>query len=424
MNSILREIFDTDRLHEVWQSLTRNRRRTLLTAFGVFWGVFMLVMMQSIGKGIKDNIIGAIGQIPSNMTLVFTQKTSIPFAGFRKGRYWDIKVEDMLELQAKIPEIETISPIVWGSSANVANGDKSGSYQIRGVSGEYTKTFPVKVTAGRFINDMDVAECRKVVVLGQKIVDEIFYGKAPLGEYIRIGGISYQVIGVSVQKTDNFNLGSREDETITMPYTLVQRLYNMGTNLGILMIRAREDVPIESIEGQVGSILKSRHMISPNDTVALDFMNLDQILQVFKALGLGISLLIWIVGLGTLLSGAVGVSNIVMITVKERTNEIGVRRAIGAKPSSIVSQIMCESLIITVAAGISGLVTGVAFMAMLGDNFKLGAGENALTMVNPMLDFSTAVSALVVIILIGLAAGLLPARRALRIKAIDAIREE
>lgn len=424
MNSIFRDIFDTDRLAEVWQSLTRNRRRTLLTAFGVFWGVFMLVVMLSIGNGIKGGIYGSIDQIPSNMTLCFTQRTSVPYAGFRKGRYWDMKVEDMQELKAKIPEIETVSPLVWGSSAIVANGDKSGSYQIRGVSGEYMKTFPVKVTSGRFINDMDVSECRKVVVLGQKIVDEIFYGNPPIGKYIRIGGISYQVIGVGKQTTDSFNLGSREDETITMPYTLVQRLYNMGTNLGMLMIRAKDDVPIASIEGQVASIIKSRHMIAPEDTSAFDCMNLDQILQVFRALGVGISLLIWIVGLGTLLSGAVGVSNIVMITVKERTNEIGVRRAIGAKPSSIVAQIMSESLLITVAAGISGLILGVGVMALFGDKMKLGIGESSLSLINPLIDFNTALVALVVIILTGLAAGLLPARRALRIKAIDAIREE
>ena len=424
MNSILADIFDPDRFSEVWASITRNRRRSLLTAFGVFWGVFMLVVMLSMGKGLKGSILNGIDLIPSNMTLCFTNRTTIPYAGFRKGRVWDINTDDILELKTQIPQLQTISPVVWGGSPNIVNSDKSGSYQLRGISGDYTKTYPIKIVAGRFINDMDVLECRKVVVLGQKIVDDIFFGEAPLGQYVKIGGISYQVRGVAVQTTDSFNMGGREDEIMNLPYTLVQRIYNMGSNVGMIMIRANGDVAIKSMEEQIGAILKSRHQISPDDDSALQFMNLDQIVKVFTALGAGISLLMWIVGLGTLLSGAVGVSNIVMITVKERTNEIGVRRAIGAKPSSIVAQIMSESLLITVVAGIVGLVTGVVLMAVIGGNLKLGVGDSAITLVDPMLDFSTAVSAFAVIIVIGLAAGLLPASRALKIKAIDAIREE
>lgn len=424
MNKILRIIFDADRWSEAWTSLKRNPSRSLLTAFGVFWGIFMLVVMLSAGKGIKGGIFGGLEGIPSNMSICWTSKTSIPFAGFRKGRFWEMNTDDLAEIKSKVEGIEVMAPIVMGGNVNVVNGSKTGSYLIKGISGDYFMTLPVNIVAGRPINDLDVSQCRKVTVLGQKIVDEIFYGKAPLGQYVKIGGISYMVVGIAASTSDSFNIGGREDESVTMPYTLVQRIYNMGNEVGMLMLKGKDDIPITAVEDQIATILRSRHSISPDDDSAVDFMNVDKILQTFKALGLGIDLLIWIVGLGTLLSGAVGVSNIVMITVKERTNEIGVRRAIGAKPSEIVAQIMSESLIITSLSGIIGLIVGVAVMFFVGKMSTADVGEHTIQLVDPMISLSTAVAALVILILTGLAAGLLPSSRALKIKAIDAIREE
>lgn len=424
MNKFIRIIFDADRWSEAWTSLKRNPSRSLLTAFGVFWGIFMLVIMLSAGKGIKGGIFGSIEDVPNNMSICWASKTSIPFAGFRKGRFWEMNTDDLAEIKSKVEGIEVMAPIVMGGNANVVNGGKTGSYSIKGISGDYFSTIPSNIVAGRAINDLDVSQCRKVAVLGQKIVDEIFYGKAPVGQYVKIGGISYMVVGIAASTSESFNIGGSEDEAVTMPYTLVQRIYNMGNEVMMLMLKGKDDVPIASVEDQVGTILRSRHSISPDDEDAVGFMNVDKILQTFKALGLGIDLLIWIVGLGTLLSGAVGVSNIVMITVKERTNEIGVRRAIGAKPSEIVAQIMSESLIITSLSGIVGLMAGVAVMYFVGKLSTLGSGEQAIQLVDPMISFSTAVTALIILILTGLAAGLLPSSRALKIKAIDAIREE
>lgn len=419
-------IIDSDMLSEVWAVIARNRRRSLLTAFGVFWGVFMLVVMLSMGKGISGGVFGSIEIIPSNMTLCWTNNTTIPYQGFRKGRWWMMKEDDMLELKAKIPEIETFSPVVtlWGKSVTVANGDKSGTYSIRGVDPSYSVAFPLTIVEGRYFNEADVVQCRKVIVLGEEIVNEIFYGKAPIGQYIKCGGVSYQVIGVVRQKVDNFTIGSKEDKTVSMPYTLAQRIYNRGTEISMLMMIAREDIPIASVEDKIGTILRARHQVSPDDKPALQFMNLDEQLKVFFLLGLGINILIWIVGVGTLLSGAIGVSNIVMITVKERTREIGVRRAIGAKPSDIVAQIMCESVIITLVAGVVGLLCGVGVMSLICNFTDISLGESGLKLVDPMLSFSTAIAALIVIVLTGVFAGILPTRRALKIKAIDAIKEE
>lgn len=420
----MNKFFDIDRINEVWITLTHNKRRSLLTAFGVFWGVFMLVIMLSMGKGITNGIVGGIESIPNNMCICFTSQTTIPYAGFRKGRWWSLKAEDLESVRQHVPQITTISPVVQGRSVSVVNADKSGTYRINGVSGEYPNTMPIKINEGRYINDLDVKECRKVVVLGQKIVDEVFKGKSPVGKYVLVGGISYQCIGVSESGSNTINIGGREEETVTMPYSLVQRIYNMGDQIHMLMMIAQEDIPIASVEDQVRSILATRHQISPEDNKAMEFINLDQILQVFRSLMTGLSILIWIVGTGTLMSGAIGVSNIVMITVKERTTEIGVRRAIGAKPFDIISQIMSESLVITFLAGVAGLMGGIGTMLLLAEMGDISIGESSIKLIDPMIDFNMAVSAVVVIVIIGILAGLMPASRAMKIKAIDAIREE
>lgn len=417
-------IFDIDRLKEVLETIRRNKRRSLLTAFGVFWGVFMLVVMLSVGKGLQNGIMGQFSSIPQNMSLCWSEKTSIPYMGLRKGRWWSLKEDDVVALKTQIPELEIIAPMVNGRSVSVVNKDKSSTYSIKGVAGNYSRTLPVKLNAGRFINDMDVSECRKVCVLGQKIVDEVFGGRPPVGKWVSVGSVSYQCVGVVERSSQSINIGGGDESSVTLPYTVVQRIYNMGDNIHMMTLVARDDAPIEYIEDQIRAVLCTRHQISPDDKSAITFLNLDRVLKVFRMLVLGISVLIWIVGMGTLLSGAIGVSNIVMITVKERTNEIGVRRALGAKPWSIISQIMSESLVITVVAGIVGLMAGVGTMVLVQQFSELSLGDTNLKLIDPLIDFNTAVAALVVIIVIGLAAGLLPASRAMKIKAIDAIREE
>lgn len=418
------KIFGTDSLQEVWSSIARNRRRSLLTAFGVFWGMFMLVVMLSMGNGITNSIMGDINFIPSNMTICWTDVTSIPWEGFRKGRKWNLKSSDIALLKKEIPELELISPQVSnGTSVKVVNRDKSKSYSVKGVDNNFAKVCPLVIIDGRYINEMDVKLCRKVCVLGQKIVDEVYGGISPVGKYVQVGGVSYQCVGVVNRTSQNMTMGGPDEKTVTLPYNLVQRLYNLGDVLGMVMIQAKPEVKIDAMEKRLREVICAAHQVCPEDTKALTFMNLDKLLQTFRSLCLGITALLWIVGLGTLFSGAIGVSNIVMITVKERTREIGVRRAIGARPLSIISQIMSESLVLTSAAGILGLMSGVLLMTFIGGK-EIHIGDSDMTLVNPMIDFSTGIAALVVIIIIGLAAGILPAVRAMKIKAIDAIREE
>ncbi len=420
----MNRIFDTDCIREVWATLAGNRRRSLLTAFGVFWGVFMLIVMLSMGKGIQNGILSNIDSIPQNMSFCWTQHTTVPYAGFRKGRSWNITEDDIRAVKAQITGLKTVTPVVNGRSVNVVNGDKSGTYMISGVGGEFADIMPLQINDGRYINALDVAERRKVVVLGRKIVDEIYNGVPPVGKYVTVGGISYQCIGVSESNSSSINIGGREEEMVRMPYTLVQQIYNMGSDVHMMAMIARSDVPIALIEDQVRNLLYTRHSISPEDKPAMTVMDLDQMLQIFRALVLGISILIWIVGTGTLLSGAVGVSNIIMITVKERTREIGVRRAIGARPRDIIMQIISESLAITMLAGMLGLVAGVLVMYFVGRMNGLSIGDSDFRLIDPMIDFGTAAAAFAVIAAAGILAGLMPAARAMKIKAIDAIREE
>lgn len=419
------KLIGTDTFHEVWSTITNNRRRSLLTAFGVFWGIFMLVVMLSMGNGITNAILGQISYIPKNMTLCWTSATSIPWQGFRKGRWWEMKADDMDAIRKEIPELLLVVPevTVRGKNIIVVNKDKSGSYRIKGVDGNFSKVCPISINDGRYINEYDVAQMRKVCVMGQKIVDEVYKGVSPVGSYVMVGGVNYQCVGIAGRNSESMNIGGSDESVITIPYTVVQKIYNLGQDIDILAIQAPEEMPIGALEDRIREIICSRHHICPEDEKALTFMNIDQQLKVFLSLCTGITALLWIVGLGTLLSGAIGVSNIVMITVKERTREIGVRRAIGAGPGTILAQIMAESLVLTSVAGLVGFVCGVGTMSVLnGREIKLG--DSGMSLLNPMIDFNTGIAALVVLVLVGLAAGILPARRALKIKAIDAIREE
>lgn len=419
----MNRLIGRETIQEVWSTILSNRRRSLLTAFGVFWGVFLLVVMLSLGKGITNSIMGEISYIPKNMTICWTNVTSIPWQGFRKGRWWNFKSSDIDALKREIPQLELVIPQVGAGNARVVNKDKSGSYYIKGVDGDFPKMTPVDIVEGRYINNADVAQCRKVCVLGQKIVDEVFKGVSPVGGYVQVGGVSYQCIGIANRTSQNMNIGGSDEQVVTMPYTVVQRIYNRGERIDVLMIQASQDTPIEALEARVREIICSRHQVCPDDEKAIFFLNIDRQLKVFLSLCLGITALLWIVGLGTLLSGAIGVSNIVMITVKERTREIGVRRAIGATPANIIAQIMSESLVLTAVSGIIGFLCAVALMYALSSH-EISLGESGMKLIDPMIDFSTGIAALVVIVLVGLAAGILPASRALKIKAIDAIREE
>jgi len=339
-------MFDLDSWQEIWVTITRNKRRSLLTAFGVFWGIFMLVIMLGAGNGLSEGVASDIQGFSENSALFYTNRTSEPYKGFRKGRYWNMQEEDLNILEAQIKDIKYTVPFLMGQNVTVVYRDKSTSCNTKGNSPLYNQMMPQHMIYGRYINHMDVQDRRKVCVVGRRVYEELFRaGEDPVGTYLKLYNINFQIIGVCESSVRGVNINGRDDEVISIPYSVMQQIQNSGTIIHLIGVVANENVSMSILEPQVETLLKARHNIAPTDNFALESINVERIFKQFEMLFTGIAVLIWIVGLGTLLAGVVGVSNIIMVTVRERTKEIGVRRAIGAKPSSIIFQIIKESTV-------------------------------------------------------------------------------
>ena len=420
-------MFDFDGLKEIWQTITRNKTRSLLTAFGVFWGVFLLVVLSSTGNGFENGMMRQVEGVTPNTGLFFTGTTSEPYKGYQKGRSWSMNLSDLEAIKDNIPDIVAISPesSVWTSEdKNVVFGNRSGSYTVKGVMPEYDYIMKSRILKGRFINDADIANHRKVCLLGKRAYEELFdKGEDPLGKMVRVNGLYFQVVGIVSTYNSNVQINGTPDESVVLPFTTMQQLFSKGDKIDFFMLAASDNASIAEIEEEVKTLLKQRHDIAPDDKTAVNSFNLEEVFKMFKGLFLGIHILIWIVGLGTLMSGIIGVSNIMLVTVKERTREIGVRRAIGAKPKNIIGQVLSESLLLTTLAGLVGLCFGVGIMVLVATITSNMPSDNMMFQ-DPNMSFKAAVAATIIVILSGLLAGVLPAWRAIQIKAIDAIREE
>ncbi|MDL2254863.1 ABC transporter permease [Bacteroidales bacterium OttesenSCG-928-J16] len=416
-------MFDLDRWQEIWLTITRNKMRSILTAFGVFWGIFMLIVMSGSGNGLENGILSGVESFAGNTAFFWPEQTSMPYKGFQKGRNWNMKTDDIPVLKNSIREIKYLSPVLFGGRRdnNVIHGERSGTFNVKGIMPEYDKIDQPRILQGRSINEIDVNEKRKVCTIGKRVHEELFdAGESPIGKLVQVNGIYYTVVGV-IQSAGNIQMGGRAENSVILPYSTMQQAYNMGNDIYFLAITAHDDVKIGGIEERIKDILKKRHNIAPDDQKAIGGTNVEKQFSIFNNLFIGIRALIWIVGLGTLLAGVIGVSNIMMVTVRERTKEIGIRRALGAKPQAIVLQIMSESLVLTILAGFFGLVCGVGFLSLL--EMALSNSEEAF-FANAQISFGLSIAALAILAVFGLLAGLIPAGRALKIKAIDAIREE
>ena len=420
-------MFDFNGLNEIWQTITRNKTRSLLTAFGVFWGIFLLVVLSSTGNGFENGLMMQVEGVTPNTGFFFVSQTSEPYKGYQKGRTWSMQMADLEAIREAFPCIKAISPeasVYSSEDKNVIYGSRGGSFTVKGVMPEYNEIEKSKILKGRFINDTDISANRKVCLLGRKVYETMFErGEDPLGKMVKINGIYFQVVGVVRSYTEHVNINGTIDESVILPFTTMQQVYAIGDKINFFAFVADDDTPISDIEEDLKQLIKQRHDISPTDEDAINSFNVSEIFKAFKGLFFGIHLLIWIVGLGTLLSGVIGVSNIMLVTVKERTREIGVRRALGAKPKNIISQVLSESLLLTTLAGLVGLCLGVGIMAIVAMITSNIPSDNMMFQ-DPNLGFGAAVAATVIVIISGLLAGVLPAWRAIQIKAIDAIREE
>lgn len=412
-----------DKWKEIWMTITKNKSRSILTAFGVFWGMFMLVAMVGLGNALENGIFSKLSGFATNSCFFESDYTAEPYRGFKKGRYWSINNADLNIIKERVPEVDIVTPIIFGGSSenNVVYNDLSGTYRVKGQIPNYQEIESVNIKYGRYINDIDILEKRKVCIIGENVYKVLFpHFENPIGQYIRVNGIYFQIVGVLSGGTRSINIGGRPDETVLLPLTTMQQAYNMGDIVHLLAVTTKADIPAKDIEQKVSKVLKQQHQISPTDKSAVMCINLEEQFNMFKYLGMGISALIWLIGIGTLLAGAIGVSNIMLVTVRERTKEIGIRRAIGASPRNIAGQIIAESVVLTSIAGLVGMMLGVLVLRLM--DILTAQGDGFFR--EPQIAFSTAIGALVIIVVIGIMAGLMPAFRALGIKPIEAIREE
>lgn len=421
-------MFDVDNINEIWQTIARNKTRSLLTAFGVFWGIFILVILLACGNGFDNGIRSQVQGFSTNSTFMIPNLTTEPYKGYQKGRSWDLHLSDIDAITRKIKGVEMISPISsvysYGGDNNVFYGTKGSNFGMKGVLPNYNDIDRCKVIYGRFINETDINEERKVCVLGKKVYEDVIGAdKNPLGLMIKANGIYYQVVGVIEPYNSSVNVGGSMDETVILPLTTMQIAYHTGDKFDFFVFTTAKGYNTKELQEEVKSLLRERHDIAPGDDGAFMCFDFEQLFSMFEYLFLGIKILIWIVGIGTLLSGVVGVSNIMLVTIKERTREIGVRRALGAKPALIIRQVVAESLLLTILAGIVGLVIGVAIMAVVTGIVGKIPSDNVMFL-DPQIGFGAAIAATIIIVLSGLLSGVLPAMRAIQIKAIDAIREE
>jgi putative ABC transport system permease protein len=418
----LRLAFDADRWQEIWMTITSNKSRSFLTAFGVFWGILMLVLMVGAGKALETGIMSQMEGFATNSVFFMAERTTEPYKGFRKGRVWNMTNSDLPIIRQRVEELQYISPVLFGGGSgdeNVVRGEKSGSYLVKGCYPEYDLIEKSKMLYGRYVNDIDIAEKRKVCIIGERVYEVLFHGEDPVGKAIRVNGIYFQVIGVA-RSTSGASIGGDTSETVVLPFTTMQQAFNQGNIIHFLAATAKPGVAVKIVQDKITVILKQQHQISPDDKSAVFSMNIEEQFKMFNYLGIGIAALIWIVGLGTLLAGAIGVSNIMLVTVRERTKEIGIRRALGATPNNIIGQILSESIVLTVLAGIGGIMLGVGLLSAVG--VALSQGDQFFK--DPQISFSMAVGSLVILIIIGILAGLFPAQRAMMIKPVEAIAEE
>lgn len=423
-------MFDLDNWQEIWSTITRNKLRSFLTGFGVFWGIFMLIILIGVGNSLQGGIYSNFEGFASNSCFMWTNQTSEAYKGFRKGRWWSMKVQDINLIKKRANTVEYISPMLFigGGDKNVVRGVKSGSYSVTGIYPDHFKIQSQHVLAGRLLNEIDEQEKRKVCVIGRGVYETLYdKGEDPVGSFLKVNGLYFRVIGV-IRPKSRANIGGNVEESIFLPFSTTQVAFKQGQNIWFMACTAKPGYSVSETEEEVKSIVKAAHDISPTDEKALVSMNVEKQFKIFQNLFLGIDFLIWIVGLGALMSGIIGISNIMLVTVKERTKEIGVKRALGAKPIRIIVQIMSESFTLTAIAGTAGFLFGVfilelVYMGMTSMMTMESTGQNTF-FIPPFVSFWTAIAAMGVLIVSGVIAGFMPAMRAMKIKAIDAIREE
>ena len=418
-------MFDVDVWQEIFSTIKKNKLRTFLTGFSVAWGIFMLMVLLGSGNGLQNGVKENFASNSINIMWLWTGDTSIPYQGMKEGRTIKFNNADYTFLKEKGQDLEQVSSRYYLPGTIVYTyRNEYGSFETSSCHPALKEMEKVIITSGRFINEMDLNDSRKVIVIGDNVRKALFKEEDPIGKYVKLNNVPFKVIGVTHEK------GRNDERTNYIPVTTAQRIFNGADRVHTFAITTKMVKTVEeadSITNKVRQGLAMRHKFDPNDKKAMGSFNMlaeyIRTMKIFQA----IKIFVWIIGIGTLIAGIVGVSNIMLILVKERTREIGIRKALGASPASVIGLVLLESILITTVAGYLGLVVGVGIME--GINYALeqalssGAGDGIFFR-NPTVDFTTAITSMVILVVSGALAGYLPARKAANVKPIEALRDE
>jgi len=415
-------ILDRDIWQEIFDSLSRHKLRSFLTAFGVFWGIFMLVNLLGVGRGLRNGTEAQMG-LKNAIYLWSGRSTSIPYKGLSKGRNIRMNDGDIEALRKGIPGLDVVAPGNGMGLQFTVRGTKNDSFDIDGVWPIELETKGYKLVEGRFLNQLDLRDERKNVVIGERVREVLFdRNEDPLGEYIRILGVQFKVVGVISPMALN-RWAQRDLSKIFVPHSTLRRTFNQRDVIHRFLLTPKPGVSSERVEQQAISILQRRHRVHPKDKAVFGSYSAEKDVRRVEQLFTGISAFSWFVAIGTIVAGVVGVGNIMLISVKERTKEIGIRKALGATPGVIVGSILQESLVITFFAGYSGLVVGVLTVEGVGKLATMFNGDSG-TFMNPEISFGTAIAAIVVLLIAGALASILPARKAALVDPVIALQDE
>ncbi|MBT8235434.1 MAG: ABC transporter permease [Bacteroidia bacterium] len=420
----MRLLFDRNTWQEIFGSIRKNKIRTIITVIGVLWGIFVYIALSGAAKGMDNGFERSFENIAMNSLFTWAQNTSIPYEGFKTGRSLQLKLNDARVIQNRIPEIQYIAPRnvrgVFGDAPGaIVRGTKSGSYAVYGDFPVFTSIATKEIyDNGRFVNEADIEQARKVCVIGERTQQELFdKDEDPIGGYIRIDNIYFQVVGVH-KFTQGGGFGG--DGDIHIPFTTYKKLYNTGENVGWFSIAAYDDADVIQVEKDVKSVLKGIHRVHPDDERAFGSFNLGEIFNRIMGFSKGLTFISLIVGVATILAGIIGIGAILLISVKERTKELGVRRALGATPREIRSLIILECVFLTVISGVMGIILGAVVLNVVNNATQ----DIDFPYTNPTVPIPLVLGAMALMVIMGTLIGMIPAQRAVSIRPIDALREE
>jgi putative ABC transport system permease protein len=415
-------MFDYDIWQEIFGTIRKNKLRTFLTIIGIAWGIFMIISLVGLGNGFQKGVTRDFGKWATNSGFVWGQRTTISHNGFQPGRNISFDNSDTKLLRSRVREIHHLAPRNqlggWRGGNNVTRGYNSGAFTVNGDYPEFNKINMQTIEKGRFLNQKDIDDYRKVAVIGQNVFNILFEeDEDPVGEYITINKVNFQVVGLIKPIRDDGDEG--DQNTIHVPFSTFQRAFHYGDRVGWYAFSAYDQYNVEKVQAKMIDLLKGNNDVHPLDEDAIGYFNLQKEFEEINGLFRGLNLFTWFVGLSTLFAGIIGVSNIMLIIVKERTKEIGIRKSLGATPFSIISLIVQESVFLTMVGGYLALIFGLLILDLLSKFLP-----EDFIILNPNVSPQVAIGSLVLLVIGGVIAGIMPARKAAAVSPIEAIRQE